>query len=106
MSTPLSPTHHIPSPHVNVARNDIQSAGVQYILDTVVRALLADPARKFTYVELAFFSRWWSQQTDATRVVVRNLVQQGSTLPYTRLSDSTYQSMAARQRACLLVLLL
>ncbi len=78
MSTPLSPTHHIPSPHVNVARNDIQSAGVQYILDTVVRALLADPARKFTYVELAFFSRWWSQQTDATRVVVRNLVQQGS----------------------------
>lgn len=28
-----------------------QHAGVQYILDTMVEALLADPRRKFTYVE-------------------------------------------------------
>ncbi|KAF7465586.1 Hypothetical predicted protein [Marmota monax] len=57
--------------------NDIQHAGVQYILDSVISALQADPNRRFIYVEIAFFSRWWHQQTNATQEVVRNLVRQG-----------------------------
>lgn len=37
---------------------------VQWILDTaVLDSLLANPARKFTYVELSFFQRWWNEQT-------------------------------------------
>uniref|UniRef100_A0A2K5YQL8 Alpha-mannosidase n=1 Tax=Mandrillus leucophaeus TaxID=9568 RepID=A0A2K5YQL8_MANLE len=58
-------------------KNDIQHAGVQYILDSVISALLADPTRRFIYVEIAFFSRWWHQQTNAMREVVRDLVRQG-----------------------------
>ena len=33
------------------ANNSIQSAGVQYILDSVVEELVKNPDRKFTYVE-------------------------------------------------------
>ncbi|XP_045405914.1 lysosomal alpha-mannosidase isoform X2 [Lemur catta] len=56
---------------------DYQHAGVQYILDSVISALLADPTRRFIYVEIAFFSRWWHQQTNATQEIVRELVRQG-----------------------------
>ncbi|XP_008583190.1 PREDICTED: lysosomal alpha-mannosidase [Galeopterus variegatus] len=58
-------------------KNDIQHAGVQYILDSVISALLAEPTRRFVYVEMAFFSRWWYQQTNATQETVRQLVRQG-----------------------------
>ncbi|XP_027990414.2 lysosomal alpha-mannosidase isoform X2 [Eptesicus fuscus] len=57
--------------------NRIQHAGVQYILDSVIASLLAEPTRRFVYVEMAFFSRWWHQQTNATQDVVRDLVRQG-----------------------------
>jgi Glycosyl hydrolases family 38 N-terminal domain len=49
------------------SRQKIQLAGVQYILDTVVQCLQADPARRFTYAEIAFFSRWWRQQDDGMK---------------------------------------
>ncbi|CAK7293605.1 Lysosomal alpha-mannosidase [Vulpes lagopus] len=58
-------------------QNDVQHAGVQYILDSVILSLLMEPTRRFIYVEIAFFSRWWHQQTNATQEVVRNLVRQG-----------------------------
>lgn len=35
-----------------------------------------DPKRKFIYVEIAFFSRWWSQQNDVTKQLVRKLVNE------------------------------
>ena len=57
--------------------NSIQHAGVQYILDSIISSLLAEPTRRFVYVEMAFFSRWWHQQTNATQDVVRDLVRQG-----------------------------
>lgn len=57
--------------------NNIQPAGVQYILDSVISSLLANPTRRFIYVEIAFFSRWWHQQTNATQKIVRELVRQG-----------------------------
>ena len=40
------------------SNNSIQNAGVQYILDSVIPALLANPARRFIYVEIAFFERY------------------------------------------------
>ncbi|XP_012496872.1 PREDICTED: lysosomal alpha-mannosidase [Propithecus coquereli] len=58
-------------------KENYQHAGVQYILDSVISALLADPSRRFIYVEIAFFSRWWHQQTNATQEIVRELVRQG-----------------------------
>lgn len=40
-----------------VARSDIQSASVQYILDSVVDELAKNPNRMFNYVEIAFFEQ-------------------------------------------------
>ena len=33
--------------------------------------------RRFIYVESAFFWRWWNEQTDAKKDIVRGLVNQG-----------------------------
>eukprot|EP00698_Gefionella_okellyi_P007431 TRINITY_DN1813_c0_g1_i1.p1 TRINITY_DN1813_c0_g1~~TRINITY_DN1813_c0_g1_i1.p1 ORF type:complete len:1001 (-),score=263.05 TRINITY_DN1813_c0_g1_i1:1985-4987(-) len=49
------------------ANNSIQHAGVQYILDSVMLSLRANPDRRFIYVETSFFSRWWDEQTDEVK---------------------------------------
>uniref|UniRef100_A0A1L8DR39 Alpha-mannosidase n=2 Tax=Nyssomyia neivai TaxID=330878 RepID=A0A1L8DR39_9DIPT len=59
------------------SRTLIQKAGVQYILDSVIQALLADPQRRFIYVESAFFFKWWKEQTPQLREQVRQLVEEG-----------------------------
>lgn len=56
------------------ANNSIQHAGVQYILDSVIPALLVDPAKRFIYVEIAFFKRWWDEQTSDMKEKVKRLV--------------------------------
>ena len=53
-----------------LANNSIQHAAVQYILDTVIEQLLVDKDRTFIYVEMAFFTRWWNQQSDNTKNIV------------------------------------
>uniref|UniRef100_A0A9J7YIB2 Alpha-mannosidase n=1 Tax=Cyprinus carpio carpio TaxID=630221 RepID=A0A9J7YIB2_CYPCA len=58
-------------------RNNIQHAGVQYILDSVIDQLQKDPARRFIYVETAFFYRWWKQQNQSTQRIVTQLVNEG-----------------------------
>ncbi|CAF3651802.1 unnamed protein product [Rotaria sp. Silwood1] len=59
------------------SRNNIQHAGVQYILDSVICALDENADRRFIYVEIAFFWRWWNEQTDAMRNKVRGFVNDG-----------------------------
>jgi len=59
------------------ARNNIQHAGVQYILDSVMHSLEENPERKFIYVEMAFFWRWWNQQNDQMKAKVKQFVEQG-----------------------------
>ena len=58
------------------ANNSIQHAGVQYILDSVIPQLSADPSKRFIYVEIAFFERWWNEQNDAMRTEVKKLVKE------------------------------
>jgi lysosomal alpha-mannosidase len=60
-----------------LARNDIQHAGVQYILDSVILALDENPDRRFIYVEIGFFWRWWLQQTEEIRTKVTQFVNEG-----------------------------
>jgi lysosomal alpha-mannosidase len=60
-----------------LARNNIPHAGVQYILDSVIEALDKIPDRRFIYVEIAFFWRWWNEQTEETRNKVRQFVDDG-----------------------------
>ncbi|XP_059158646.1 lysosomal alpha-mannosidase-like isoform X2 [Physella acuta] len=50
---------------------------VQFILDGVIPELAADPSKRFIYVEIAFFSRWFNEQDDATRHLVQKLVNEG-----------------------------
>ncbi|CAF4626836.1 unnamed protein product, partial [Rotaria magnacalcarata] len=59
------------------ARNDIQHAGVQYILDSVMMALDENPDRRFIYVEIGFFWRWWNQQADDMKAKVKQFVNDG-----------------------------
>lgn len=59
------------------ANNSIQTAGVQYILDSVTNSLEENPDRKFIYVESGFFSRWWAEQTEEKKASVRALNKQG-----------------------------
>ena len=53
------------------------SVGVQYILDSVIPELLMDPTKRFIYVEIAFFWRWWLEQDERMRNLVKYLVQNG-----------------------------
>ncbi|CAF1688915.1 unnamed protein product, partial [Adineta ricciae] len=59
------------------SRTDLQHAGVQYILDSIVLALNENPDRRFIYVEMAFFSRWWNEQNEIVRNKVKEFVNSG-----------------------------
>eukprot|EP00096_Caligus_rogercresseyi_P006017 TRINITY_DN22147_c0_g1_i1.p1 TRINITY_DN22147_c0_g1~~TRINITY_DN22147_c0_g1_i1.p1 ORF type:complete len:951 (-),score=151.90 TRINITY_DN22147_c0_g1_i1:18-2828(-) len=59
------------------SRKSFDPSGVQYILDSVVEALEEDSNRRFIYVEMAFFWRWWEDQSKAMRGRVRSLVSEG-----------------------------
>jgi lysosomal alpha-mannosidase len=59
-----------------LGRNDIQHAAVQYILDSVIESLVENPDRRFIYVEIAFFWRWWMEQTEQMKNTVRQLVNE------------------------------
>mmetsp|Transcript_90839 Transcript_90839/g.207946 ORF Transcript_90839/g.207946 Transcript_90839/m.207946 type:complete len:1109 (+) Transcript_90839:54-3380(+) len=50
---------------------------VYYVVDTVVERLRDDPNRRFMFVEIAFFARWWDEQPDWKRNVTRTLVEEG-----------------------------
>ena len=63
-----------------LARQDIRQQGVQYIIDSAIDALLENPDRRFIYVEIAFFWRWWLEQTKEMQQNVKDLVNQGEIL--------------------------
>jgi len=52
-------------------------SNVRSILTTVTAELQKNPARRFTYVEIAFFAIWWDEQTDDSKVTFRRLVAEG-----------------------------
>ncbi|XP_034129779.1 lysosomal alpha-mannosidase-like isoform X3 [Drosophila guanche] len=58
-------------------KNNIQHAGVQYIIDTVVSELIKDPKRRFIQVETSFFAKWWKEQSETVKQVVKKLVNEG-----------------------------
>ncbi|CAN1243890.1 Alpha-mannosidase At3g26720 [Linum perenne] len=57
--------------------NSIRGACVQNVLDSVMSSLFEDKNRKFIYVEMAFFQRWWRQQSNAMKEKVKGLVNSG-----------------------------
>jgi hypothetical protein len=59
------------------SRNDIQLAGVQYVLDSVVQYLSLNPGYTFSMVEIAFVKRWWDEATPAQQAQLKALVSNG-----------------------------
>ncbi len=51
--------------------------GIQYIIDSAIELLLENPDRRFIYVEMAYFWRWWVEQTEDMQNIVKQLVNQG-----------------------------
>lgn len=43
----------------------------------MVEALNANPDRRFSQVETAYFSKWWKTQDDNTKKIVQNLINNG-----------------------------
>ena len=44
---------------------------IQWIFYSMIPALQANPSHKFTYVEMAFFWRWWNNQDDNTKEIMQ-----------------------------------
>ncbi|XP_022132790.1 alpha-mannosidase [Momordica charantia] len=59
------------------SNNSIQGACVRNVLNSVVDSLLRDSNRKFIFAEMAFFQRWWSEQSPELQKRVRKLVTDG-----------------------------
>lgn len=59
------------------AKPSLAHASVNLILDSVVRELEKDAKRRFTYVEMKFFSMWYYDQTDEMKEVVKGLIKSG-----------------------------
>jgi alpha-mannosidase len=59
------------------SNDTIQHAGVRNILNSVLMSLERDPSRTFTYVEQAFFQRWWRELPAERRDLTRKLVAEG-----------------------------
>lgn len=49
------------------SRRDIQWTNVRVELSTVIDALMDNPKRKFSEVEMKFFKMWWDVQNETTR---------------------------------------
>ena len=43
----------------------------------MISELEKDPNKRFVYVEMAYFSRWWKQQDDKMKQLVKTLVDEG-----------------------------
>lgn len=52
-------------------------ADVSAILDTTIPELIKDSKKRFTYVEMKFFSMWFYRQTPTMQENVRGLVREG-----------------------------
>ena len=58
-------------------KQDAQHAVVNLILETTIDELLKDPKRRFTYVEMKFFTMWYWRQTKEMQNNVKKLVKEG-----------------------------
>ena len=54
---------------------DKDHSSVRHTLDTVIHELAKNENRKFTYVEMGFFSMWYNQQSNEMKNIVKTLIQ-------------------------------
>ena len=58
-------------------KQTFQRAGVQYIIESVIKELAWDPDKRFIQVETGFFWRWWEDKNEYMRNITRTLVESG-----------------------------
>jgi hypothetical protein len=54
-----------------------QWTNVNIELTTVMQALLENPERRFSEVEIKFFKMWWDNQSDQMKLDVKGLIANG-----------------------------
>lgn len=59
------------------SEKDITIQGVQYIFDSVFPVLNMDSKKRFMYVEMGFFQRWWEEQEKDMQDMVRKIIKNG-----------------------------
>lgn len=59
------------------SNQQVQEANVKNIIDTYVFELMADKSKRFTQVEMKFFSMWWERQNEQNKEDVHQLVKEG-----------------------------
>jgi catechol 2,3-dioxygenase-like lactoylglutathione lyase family enzyme len=59
------------------SEKQITIQGVQYILDSVFPVLNMDGSKRFIYVEMGFFQRWWREQEQNIQDIVKAIVKSG-----------------------------
>jgi len=56
---------------------DFVHASVDAILTSVIKELALDPKKRFTYVEMKFFSVWYNLQSQMNKDLVKKLIKNG-----------------------------
>lgn len=74
--------------------------GVNGTLNTVMQMLIQDPNRTYTQVESYFFHRWWQEQSEPFKDVVRGLVQNGQ-LDFTNGGWSMHDEACVHQESAI-----
>lgn len=59
------------------AKPDLAHASVKLILDSVTRELKRDPKRRFTFVEMKFFTMWYKSLDQEKKDEVKSLIKNG-----------------------------
>ncbi|XP_023330196.1 lysosomal alpha-mannosidase [Eurytemora carolleeae] len=59
------------------AHQEVQRAGVQYIIESVIKELARDETKKFIQVETGFLWRWWESKDDFMRNLTLSLINSG-----------------------------
>ena len=66
-----------PSQYYYGWNNSIQHANVRLTYDSVMTSLISNVTRRFTVVEMAFFSKWFRESKPTVQALARGFVQNG-----------------------------
>ncbi|KAF8561841.1 hypothetical protein P879_10958 [Paragonimus westermani] len=73
--------HLVPHTHDDVGWtatvSNYYENSVSSIISSTVAALMSNSSYRFTYVEMAYFHKWWNEQSTAMQAKVNELVQSG-----------------------------
>lgn len=63
--------------HTKEFKTNHDDAHVEKIISNVIRELQLNKERRFMYVEMVYFSKWWQYQTEKEKNIVKDLVNSG-----------------------------